>query len=323
MSRLNKAEEIIELAILMQNSYLGLTIDEIAEKFECSRRSAERMKALLFEKFPDKIEEVFHSSDRKKRWRLKKGTMNFLINFTSSDFANLEYCKNLIKNSTKQKEFSELIEKIKALNPVIYFDNDIDMLLESQGFVVRQQFKENIKPEILEIIKEAILSQKQIVISYKNHKEKNIVLNPYGILIADRQYLVAFNEYYKKIYMYRLNLINEIELSDDYFEKDENFDLKKYVNQSFGIYQGTVYDVKLEFDSSVRDDVLEYYFHPTQKIEELKNGNIVVTFCASGDYAIISEILKWLDCVKIIAPESLKKEYQETIFRMYNNVITS
>lgn len=59
MSRLNKAEEIIELAILMQNSYLGLTIDEIAEKFECSRRSAERMKALLFEKFPDKIEEVF------------------------------------------------------------------------------------------------------------------------------------------------------------------------------------------------------------------------------------------------------------------------
>ena len=323
MSRLNKAEEIIELAILMQNSYLGLTLDEIAEKFECSRRSAERMKALLFEKFPDKIEEVFHTSDRKKRWRFKKGTMNFLINFTSSDFANLEYCKNLVKNSTKQKEISELIEKIKALNPTTFFDNDIDMLLESQGFAVRQQFKENIKSEILETIKEAILSQKQIIISYKEHKEKNIALNPYGILIADRQYLVAFNEHYEKIFIYRLNLINEIELSNNYFEKDEDFDLKKYANQSFGIYQGKVYDVKLEFNSSAKDDVWEYYFHPTQKIEELQNGNVIVTFCASGDYAIISEILKWRDCVKIIAPDSLKKEYRETISRMYNNVITN
>ena len=269
MSRLNKAEEIIELAILMQNSYSGLTIDEIAEKFECSRRSAERMKALLFEKFPGKVEEVLHTSDRKKRWRFKKGTTNFLINFTSSDFANLEYCKNLTKNSTKQKEISGLIEKIKALNAVAYFDNDIDALLEAQGFAVRQQFRENIKPEVLEIIKEAILSQKQIIISYKEHKEKNIVLNPYGILIADRQYLVALNEHYNKIYKYRLNLINEIELSDNYFEKDESFNLKEYANQSFGVYHGEVYNVKLEFVSSVKNDVLEYYFHPTQKIEEL------------------------------------------------------
>ena len=39
MSRLNKANEIIELAILMQNSYIGLTLDDIAKEFECSRRS--------------------------------------------------------------------------------------------------------------------------------------------------------------------------------------------------------------------------------------------------------------------------------------------
>ena len=90
MSRLNKANEIIELAILMQNSYCGLTIDDIAEEFNCCRRSAERMKAVLFEKFPDKIEEVEHSLDKKKRWRFKKGTMNWLISFTQADFANLE-----------------------------------------------------------------------------------------------------------------------------------------------------------------------------------------------------------------------------------------
>mgnify|MGYP003325498539 CR=1 FL=1 len=56
-SRLRKTEEIIELAMMFQNSYCGLCIDDIQEHFECSRRSAERMKALLFDLFPEKIEE--------------------------------------------------------------------------------------------------------------------------------------------------------------------------------------------------------------------------------------------------------------------------
>ena len=55
MSRLNKTEEIIELAMMFQNSYCGLCIDDIKEHFECSRRSAERMKALLFDLFPEKL----------------------------------------------------------------------------------------------------------------------------------------------------------------------------------------------------------------------------------------------------------------------------
>lgn len=65
MSRLEKANQIIELLILLQTSYRGLTIDEIAEKFECTRRSAERMKALIVANFPNKIEEVENQTDRK------------------------------------------------------------------------------------------------------------------------------------------------------------------------------------------------------------------------------------------------------------------
>lgn len=79
-SRLRKAEEIIELAMMFQNSFRGLCISDIQEHFECSRRSAERMKTLLFDMFPEKIEEV-ESNDKKKRWRFVKGTMNSLITF--------------------------------------------------------------------------------------------------------------------------------------------------------------------------------------------------------------------------------------------------
>lgn len=190
MSRLNKANEIIELAILMQNSYIGLTLDDIAKEFECSRRSAERMKAVLVEKFGSKIEEVSNSTDKKKRWRFKKGTMNWLINFTPADFANLEQCKKSFQSPTKQKEIDELIGKIKALNPENISDVDIDEILSNQAYVIRQGFRENIKLETLQLINDSILCQKQIRITYYNQE---YTLNPYGILYSDRAYLIAYN----------------------------------------------------------------------------------------------------------------------------------
>ena len=108
-SRLRKAEEIIELAMMFQNSFRGLCISDIQEHFECSRRSAERMKTLLFDMFPEKIEEV-ESNDRKKRWRFAKGTMNSLITFNADDFANLEYLKGLSHDENKKKHSEGLCD---------------------------------------------------------------------------------------------------------------------------------------------------------------------------------------------------------------------
>lgn len=315
MSRLNKVDEIIELAILMQNSYCGISIDGIAEKFECSHRSAERMKALIADKFPDKIEEV-QTFERKKRWRFKKG-INFLINLTSNDFANLEYCKNLIGNSTKQKELKTLIEKLKVINSENTYKNDIDTLLDTQGYAIKQHYNEQLNEEILNKVKEAILSQKQIKIIYK---AKENILNPLGIMIADKQYLVAFNTYYNEILNYRLAKIENLEILENYFEKDEDFNLQEYVNSSFGVFSGKKLNVVLEFDKSVKGDVLEYGFHPSQKIKELKNGNVCVSFAASGSFEIITELLKWRDTVKIISPKVLKDEYRNTITAMYKNI---
>lgn len=115
MSRLNKADDIIELGIMLQCSSLGISIDDIAERFECSRRSAERMKTVLFEKFPEKVEEV-PSNDRKKRWRFKNGTMNCLISFSQKDIETLEFFKNLSNDDKMTQSLDKLITKIKALS---------------------------------------------------------------------------------------------------------------------------------------------------------------------------------------------------------------
>ena len=317
MSRLNKANEIIELAILMQNSYNGLTLDDIAKEFECSRRSAERMKAVLVEKFGNKIEEVSNSTDKKKRWSFKKGTMNWLINFTPTDFANLEQCKKSFKSPIKQKEIDELIEKIKALNPENISDVDIDEILSNQAYVIKQGFRENIKLETLQLINDSILCQKQIRITYY---DQEYTLNPYGILYSDRAYLIAYNIKANAIWTFRVSKIKEITLTDNYFEKEDDFDLKKYCARSFGVFQGEIFDVLLQFNKDAAQDAKEYFFHPTQKGKLEQDGSYTLSLKASGEYEIITELLKWRDSVKILAPESLKEAYKNEIKKMYENI---
>ena len=322
MSRLNKTEEIIELAMMFQNSYCGLCIDDIKEHFECSRRSVERMKALLFDLFPEKIEEV-QTNDKKKRWRFIKGTMNSLISFSADDFANLEYLKGLSTDENKQKELDELIAKIKALTPqknLQTLDTDVSAILESEGFAIRQYSRVKADKQTLEKIRTALLSFKKIKFSYPiNDKTKEIILNPYGVIISDKYYLVGFNEYVSDLRLYKVDKIEQLEILEEYFDKDEKFSLADYSKNSFSIYQEEPIDITLEFDKAVADDVLNYHFHPTQKVKQLENGNMQVKFKSGGTYAICQELFKWGTNVKIKRPSSFKAYYKKYLSDVLNN----
>ena len=323
MSRLNKTEQIIELAMMFQNSYCGLCIEDIEHHFDCSRRSAERMKALLFDLFPEKVEEV-PTSEKKKRWRFVKGAMNALISFTADDFANLEYLKGLSNDENKRKELDELIAKIKALTPqknLQSLDTDVSAIMESEGFAVRQYSGVNIEPKILEELRTSMLAFKKIQFDYPIKEEmKTITLNPYGLVIADKYYLVGYNEYVGDLRQYRVDKISELAILDEYFEKDEKFSLTEYSNNSFGVYQEKPIDIVLEFDKSVANDVLNYHFHPTQKIKQLENENIQVEFTSGGIYAICQELFKWGCSAKIQKPVELKNYYKRYLTDVLNNL---
>ncbi len=323
MSRLNKAEQIIELAMMFQNSFSGLCIEDIRQHFECSRRSAERMKTLLFEMFPEKIEEV-QSFDKKKRWRFVKGTMNSLISFSVDDFANLEYLKGLTDDENKKKQLEELILKIKALTPqknARALENDIEAVIESEGFAVRQYSRVKADPKTMEMLRCAMLSFKKIVFDYPTDKgNRKITLNPYGVIISDKYYIVGFNEYVNDLRLYRVDKIKNLEITEEYFDKDEKFSLREYCNKSFSIYQEEPLNITLEFDKSIAEDVLNYHFHPTQKIIQLDNGNIEVKFTSGGTQAICFELFKWGKNVKIKKPNKLKELYKIYLKDVLNSI---
>ena len=66
MSTSKKLDEITELTMLLQNSWQGLTIEEMAEHLERPRRAIERLMEVVKEKFGDRLELVENSKDRKE-----------------------------------------------------------------------------------------------------------------------------------------------------------------------------------------------------------------------------------------------------------------
>ena len=69
--------------------------------------------------------------------------------------------------------------------------------------------------------------------------------------------------------------------------------------------------VELLFSPEVKEEVLNFNFHPTQKVKQNDDGSVTVKFKASGELEILWHIFKWGDSVKIVAPIKLEKMYIE------------
>ena len=83
------------------------------ENFEVSKRTAQRMKGVIEDTFVFRLEEVDDYTSRKKRWRLKKGTVNGLIEFSSEEICALERAIQKISNEADKKVLKILAEKLK------------------------------------------------------------------------------------------------------------------------------------------------------------------------------------------------------------------
>ena len=78
--RYSRVSDILDLAIFMQSKVLGVTINEIAERYNVSRRTAERMRDSLTNIFPQ-IDEI-ETSDRQKHWGFINYSLSQLISFS-------------------------------------------------------------------------------------------------------------------------------------------------------------------------------------------------------------------------------------------------
>lgn len=316
--RYERTEDILKLAIHMQTSYRGLSLNDIQELFRVSRRTAERMRDAVVRLFPH-IEEV-ETGTKVKRWTLRKHSLSPLVSFNPEELAELENTRNKYASEglkIKADATDEIITKIKVISNgnKSKLETDVEALLEAEGFAIRQHPRFKIEKEIFYIIREAIKAFKVIEIEYEKGNKKIQVckVHPYGMLYGEKHFLVAHNEQRQALRLYNLVKIKSIKLLDEYFDRDEAFNLIEYSQKSFGVYQEEPFNVVLEFDKEVAENVKNFHFHPTQTMQEQEDGNVRVEFSAGGSKAICWHLFKWGKFVKIIEPQGIKEIYKDLL----------
>ena len=314
--RYSRVTDIIELIILMQSKVAGVSLNDIQEEFNVSRRTAERMRDSVLNLLPQ-VGEI-QTDSRVKRWGFINYSMNELVSFSKDEIATLEKLKQNCDKISK-KDLSTITNKIKTLNQkkLNSLEQEIEFILNCEGYAVKQSPNYKIDLDSISTIREAIRGSFKLSGKY-NDKDK--ILSPLGLLFGEKIYLVAIEDNKGgEPFTYLLHRFQNLKLTNKKFDSN-GFDLREFAKKSFGVFQGEIYNVKLNFDATAAEDASNYNFHPTQKGKWEKDGSYTVTFKASGDKHIIWNLFKWGDTVKIIAPKELKKKYKEYLQKVLTNL---
>jgi len=323
-----KAQQLLELATFVAARRIGVTLNDVAERFGTSRRTAQRIMHALEAQFPDT--ESGFDEDGHKRWRLQTGALRDLLTLTSDELAALDLATETFERNAlgiEAAELRRLREKIMALVPrskIARLETDHEALLEAQGLAARPGPSARIAPLIASTISMALKSSQRLKIVYHSRgsaKPTARIVEPYGVLIGIRRYLVAKPKADTRgpLRYYVAERIESAELTDESFVRDPDFEIDKHAQKAFGAFQNDAEygEVVWKFKAGVASHARAFLFHPTQVVEDLPDGSLVVRFFASGHLEMCWHLYMWGDQVEVLAPDVLRKmvdPYRRTDF---------
>ena len=138
--------------------------------------------------------------------------------------------------------------------------------------------------------------------------KKRYYINPYAMLISnDNYYLIGYNDFYKNFLHFRIDRMTETRISHyDIVESEEidKFDLAKHYRQLFGMYSGDEETVKLSFDKSLIDVVIDK-FGEIVELTPQSDGSVETEV----DVQVSPQFIAWVNSfgnkMKVISPKKV------------------
>jgi proteasome accessory factor B len=166
-------------------------------------------------------------------------------------------------------------------------------------------------------LQNAIRTRRKIQLSYHSlYEQADIatVLSPYHLTYNHRAwYILGHSSIHKSTRTFKLNRIKKLELLEQLFVKDKEFDIQNYLGRAWSmIPEGRMYNIELRFSKKVAKNVAEVQWHSTQKNYFNGDGSLTVSFRVDGLGEIAWWILGYGDQVEVVAPAVLRKKIATT-----------
>ena len=217
-----------------------------------------------------------------------------------------------------EKQTAQLLKKIHSLVSVYERKQikNLTVIRADQKTVNKNVFYN------IEILDEAIERKRKVTFDYYDYgtdkqlhkrREKKYKVNPYGMVYANEHYyLVCIMSRQENVSMYRIDRIQNIEITDIELDAHEDLNPHDIVRNAVYAYTtGEVVDVEMLIEPKVLNDVIDR-FGTNLALSETEDGRIKVRIKATT-MGMKYWALQYLDSVVIIKPTALRLDIIESL----------
>jgi predicted DNA-binding transcriptional regulator YafY len=309
-----KAQDLMELAMMAHARHGGVTLEEIRERFQVTHRTAQRMTAALEDTFPN-VENP-PRSDRRKAWKLSDPVPAVFSPPVDASLEALDFAIREAQDSDRHRHARTLTRLREALLQQVppqkarAAETDAETILQAVGRVARPGPRGRIKPDVADAVYDALRGPYRLRLSYKSQTGdvRDRVVEPLGVLLGPRSYLVARVPEDTAFRHFRMDRITSTVVTDEWIALDPNFDINRHAADAFGSFHNPeqIGPVAWKFSPKAAQAASEFVFHPDQTHETCTDGALIVRFTACGWLEMAWFLYQWGNEVEVLVPDGLR-----------------
>ncbi|MGH7847926.1 MAG: helix-turn-helix transcriptional regulator [Candidatus Binatia bacterium] len=169
--------------------------------------------------------------------------------------------------------------------------------------------------EVLKNLQKALLLQRSALIRHQRPsraEEAKHKVDPYALLLYQSGlYLWGYSHTAADYRSFAVERIRQVELTEETFAVRKDFSARK--PRGFGIMEAAPQTIRIRFSRPVAHFVKERQWHPTQTIEEIDGGDVIVTMHAGGLDEIAAWALSWGEDATVLEPPALVETVRQKL----------
>lgn len=272
----------------------GRTLQELAQELGCCARTVIRdLDHLQQVGFPLYDER----EGKRKRWRLLEAGFRPPFPFTLTELMALSFSRSLVKPLDGTPLYTSLeafFDKLQALLPEPA--HVLLSQLQKTMAVGRIPLKNYAHAQLLiEAITKARLYGRTLEITYHSFSRDKVgtrKIDPYHLwYYQGGLYVIAYDHLRREVRIFALERIKAFRETTETFVPPSSFDVEAYLRESFGILRGgPAVLVKVKFSKAWARWIEERIWHPSQRLERLPGGELVLSL----EVAVTDDLKRWI-----------------------------
>ena len=194
------------------------------------------------------------------------------------------------------------------------FTAGIDTVMDEAAWGTKNNQPDN--DTVLRLV-EAIMRRKRCSVEYRSPNKpftKTYEYDPYRLIaVSGALYCLGKVPPYENITTLAVDRIQALALTESEFVVDPGFDAGQYRREAFGVISEKPINVMIRFSAEQAPYVRERIWHPSQRIQELSDRRIELSFRAGGMFEITRWILGWGDAAEVVRPAGLRECVARTL----------